>query len=144
MTAQALAVPLPVRHRERAVPQERSSKSFVPYLPAFIVAVIKDCLDFVFVALVVIPGVGPVISVVLLFLSGVCLGFCLTGTLLFSLTRSQVPFWARFLAFGVPQVADTLLLGVNLLPGASYAVIRVYQLDRKAELARNLTGRLVA
>lgn len=119
----------PSKHRRVAV--AAGSKSFTPYLPGFAVAIIKDCLDVALLILLPIPG-GAAVAVILDFVFTVGFGV-LAATLILLFTSSKASFLSRLLAFITFQTAD-IIPGVGLLPLMSFSVIRVYLVDRKAEL----------
>ena len=142
----ATAVLPSVRSARRSPAQEGEIQvvSFISYLPAFLVAVLQDFLDFVFLIIAALPIPGSAgVALVLSFVFDIGLG-ALTFALLFFFTSSNASFMKRWMRFFFPEVANIIPI-VSILPMACLSVWLVYQLDKSAAtITKKTVGRLAA
>ena len=112
---------------KRDAQSDSATVSFSSYIPAFCVAVIKDCLDIVIFFMAGTVVLLPV-AIVLGFISNILFGAAILA-LLFLFTHSNEFFLMRFLRYFFPSVGD-MIPGVNLFPLATVGVWLVYVFDK--------------
>ena len=125
-----------MRRRSPANTEATQTVSFIPYLPAFLVAVLQDFLDLVFLIMMSSTVLAP-IAIVLAFIFDIGLG-AITATWLFLFTSSKAPFMKRWKRFFFPEAANIIPI-VSILPMACLSVWLVYRLDKSAASIANKT-----
>lgn len=132
---------------EEAEEAERNKPSLLLYMPAFVLAAIKDLLDWVLI------GSLPVIGTIITFMFGITIFLCLllvktNG----SVADSRFVIW-RAVIMLCGTAAEGFIFGLNFLPIQTIVILIIFlmdrhlsqgQIDRFNDIAKQLRSRKVA
>jgi hypothetical protein len=101
--------------------------SFSSYFPPFLVALLKDILDFTLIGS--LPGLGSVVTF--------CFSILIFLLMMMSGSKSKYSLTKKGITLMIGTVAEGFLFGLNFLPIETITVLFIYRQDKNASNSKS-------